>query len=101
LVAAILQVDLEQPVPRNQIALPEKGIVQRVRPDMWDAKRILNDFDLRTGSGNSDSGPAAWNSLRLRLRSQPARHGKCSNRCQQKRSSLDHQPPIARTIVSR
>ena len=99
LVAAILQVDLEQPVPRNQIALPEKGVVQRLRPDMWDAKRILDDFDWRAGPGNTDPGPAAGNGLRLR--SQSPRHGKRSNRCQQKRSSLDHQPPIARAIVSR
>ena len=85
-VAAMVDIDLEQPITRDQIALAEIRIMQRIGAHMGHTQFVFDNVDWRTRSGQSHAGrPALYQRLRQRGHS---RHGESGCGGQQKCTTL-------------
>ncbi len=85
--AAMAQIDLEQSVARDDIALAEEGVMLGLGTDMRDAALLLQDLDRCAQALQAHRAAA----LDHGLRPSDALHGDERGRCQEECAALDHQ----------
>ncbi len=92
-VAAVIHIDLEEPVARDEIALPKKGVVQRRGADVRHAQFVFDHLDRCPRARQPDGPRCAHASRHLGFCHQACRHRDKGGGSQQERTALDQQEP--------